>query len=68
MSLPANMKGLGNRRLDDFVGYAAYAGGWNLVVEQLIGTTNPNGTVNQGLFPYAMYTLSSISSSLLIWY
>ena len=44
-------KGLGLRRLDDFVGAAASIGGWDTVSRNLIDRTDDEGTRHGGLYP-----------------
>ena len=51
IALPARYKGLGLRRIDDFVGAEAYIGGWNMVSRNLIDRTHEEGIRHGGLYP-----------------
>jgi hypothetical protein len=48
---PARHKGLGIRRIDGFVGSAAYIGGMELVSRRLIDKRGKDGSVQAGLYP-----------------
>ena len=51
IALPARYKGLGLRRMDDFVGAAAPIGGWDMVSRNFIDRTDEEGNRLQGLYP-----------------
>ena len=51
VALPARYKGLGLRRMGDFVGAAAAIGGWDMVPRDLIGRTDEEGIRHEGLYP-----------------
>ena len=51
IALSVRHKGLGLRRLEDFVGATASIGGWDMVSRNLIGRTDDEGNRHEGLYP-----------------
>ena len=51
IALPTKNKGLGIRKLDNFVGLAAWVGAMNLVARSFIDVTTQTGAVIPGLYP-----------------
>ena len=51
IALPARYRGLGLRRMGDFVGAAAAIGGWDMVSRNLIGRTDEEGIRHGALYP-----------------
>ena len=51
IALPARYRGLGLRRMDDFVGAAAAIGGWDMVSRNLIGRTDVEEIRREALYP-----------------
>ena len=61
IALPARYKGLGLRRMDEFVGAAASIGGWDMVSRNLIGRTDEEGNRHEGLYPLLESAFGQIS-------